>query len=320
MKKKALLTGFVAVILGIAIVGVGLTYHQQTIGEAGGSATTSFPKTTGPSGTYALAASFPVVNDTYPVYRTVTPKNTDEEIRRIGNLFGLSGESKSSSSGSKVRLIDDSKNPAAEVWYYPDSGAFQYCIPDKMYPKFPDKEGDLPSDKEARKIVMDYLMKRNLLPEDVHFAGVSAGSQYEVVSPTSTTVYNLSKHVSFIKEIQGIPVYNAGVGATINEKGDVVIASGSLREIQSEPVRYAKISTPEQAYQRLISEDVVIKPLSDGYDEVTVSSISLGYWMEIKTEPQKYVMPVYVFTCTTPGGTYRQYVSAVDPSEMQYLT
>jgi len=51
-----------------------------------------------------------------------------------------------------------------------------------------------------------------------------------------------------------------------------------------------------------------------------VNDISLGYWMEIKTEPQKYVLPVYVFSCVTPSGAHRQYVSAVDPSEMQYLT
>jgi hypothetical protein len=133
-------------------------------------------------------------------------------------------------------------------------------------------------------------------------------------------VYNLTKHVSFIKELQGLRVYNAGVGATINERGEVVSAGSSLRELNPEPVRDVNIVTPEEAYQRLIAGDVVMRVLPDGYDGVVVSDISLGYWMEIKTESQKYVLPVYVFSCATPSGVHRQYVSAVEESEMQYLT
>ena len=165
----------------------------------------------------------------------------------------------------------------------------------------------------------DYLTERGLLPDDVHFEKVSVKDQYAHTDLTSTTVYNLTKHVSFIKEIRGLRVYNAGIGATINERGEVVSAGNSLRELNPEPVRYVKIVTPEEAYQRLIAGDVVMRVLPDGYDEVVVSDISLGYWMEIKTEPQKYVLPVYVFSCVTPSGVHRQYVSAVEESEMQYL-
>ncbi|MDD4455084.1 MAG: hypothetical protein PHI67_07215 [Candidatus Methanomethylophilaceae archaeon] len=320
MNQKVLLTGFSVLILGIALVGIGLAYHQQTAEGVNGSSIPFIPKIAGSSGSYVLTATFPVVNDSYPVYQTVTPGAASEEVRRLGNLFGLSGEMKSVPSGDEVRLVDDSKDPAAELQYYTNSGAFLYRIPEKVYPDFPDEQADLPSDEETRKIVTDYLAERGLLPDDVYFEKVSVKDQYEHTDLISTTVYNLTKHVSFIKEIQGLRVYNAGVGATINERGEVVSAGSSLRELSPEPVRDVKIVTPEEAYQRLIAGDVVMRVLPDGYDEVVVSDISLGYWMEIKTEPQKHVLPVYVFSCATPSGVHRQYVSAVEESEMQYLT
>ncbi|MFA7199500.1 MAG: hypothetical protein WC093_09420, partial [Methanoculleus sp.] len=281
MEKKTLLAGFSVLILGIALVGIGLAYHQQTAEGVNGSSIPFIPKIAGSSGSYVLTATFPVVNDSYPVYQTVTPGAASEEVRRLGNLFGLSGEMKSVPSGDEVRLVDDSKDPAAELQYYTNSGAFLYRIPEKVYPDFPDEQADLPSDEETRKIVTDYLAERGLLPDDVYFEKVSVKDQYAHTDLISTTVYNLTKHVSFIKEIQGLRVYNAGVGATINERGEVVSAGNSLRELSPEPVRDVKIVTPEEAYQRLIAGDVVMRVLPDGYDEVVVSDISLGYWMEI---------------------------------------
>ena len=318
MEKKTLLAGFSVLILGIAILGVGLACHLQTAEGINDSSIPFIPKIAGSSGSYVLTAPFPVVNDSYPVYRTVPPKAASEEVRRLGNLFGLAGEMKSVPSSSAVRLVDDSKDPAAELQCYTNSGAFLYSIPEKITQI--SEQADHPSDEETRKNVTYYLTERGLLPDDVHFEKVNVQDQYEHTGLISTTVYNLTKHVSFIKEIRGLRVYNAGIGATINERGEVVSAGSSLRELSPEPVRDVKIVTPEEAYQRLIAGDVVMRVLPDGYDEVVVSDISLGYWMEIKTEPQKYVLPVYVFSCATPSGVHRQYVSAVEESEMQYLT
>lgn len=320
MKKIIILTGFAVLILGIAILGVGLASYYQTAEGVNDSSILSIPKIAGSSEPYVLAVPFPVVNDSYPVYQTVTPKAASEEVRRLGNLFGLSGEMKSVPSSSKIRLVDDSKNPAAELSYYTNSGAYRYEIPEKVYPYSTDRQPSLPSDEEARAIATKYLVERDLLPDGAYFNDVSIGSQSGSKTPTSHTLYNLTKNVEFVQDLQGVRVYNAGITVTIGENGEVVSAGSSLRELKPEPVRYVKIVTPEEAYQRLIAGDVVIRPLPDGYDEVVVSDISLGYWMEIKTEPQKYVIPVYVFSCTTPAGAYRQYVSAVDSSEVQDLT
>jgi len=320
MNRKALLTGFTVIVLGLIVTGFGLTCLQQAAPGTPLTGIPFIPKIAGSSGSYVLTATFPVVNDSYPVYRTVTPRAASEEVRRLGNLFGLAGEMKSVPSSSKIQLVDDSKNPAAELSYYTNSGAYRYEIPEKVYPYSTDRQPSLPSDEEARVIATKYLLERDLLPDGTYFNDVSIGSQSGSKTLTSYTLYNLTKNVGFVQDLQGVRVYNAGITVTIGENGEVVSAGNSLRELNPEPVRDVKIVTPEEAYQRLITGDVVMRLLPDGYDEVVVSDISLGYWMEIKTEPQKYVLPVYVFSCVTPSGAHRQYVSAVEESEMQYLT
>jgi hypothetical protein len=164
MNRKALLTGFTVIVLGLIVTGFGLIYLQQTAPGTHLIDIPSIPNILGSSGSYVLTATFPVVNDSYPVYQTVTPGAASEEVRRLGNLFGLSGEMKSVPSGDEVRLVDDSKDPAAELEYYTNSGAFLYRIPEKMYPDFPDEQADLPSDEETRKIVTDYLTERVSFP------------------------------------------------------------------------------------------------------------------------------------------------------------
>jgi hypothetical protein len=324
MNRKALLTGFAIVALGLIVAGVGLTCLQQAAPGTPIIDIPSIPNIIGSSGPYVLAAPFPDVNDSYPVYRTIPPNTSTEEIRRIGNRFEVSGELKPVPSDNVVRLVDDSKDPVEELRYYTNSGAFTYSIPGKLHPKFPDGEAVLPSDKETRAIATNYLQERGLLSDNVYFESVSVRDRYGHVTPTSHTVYNLTKHVSFVQEIQGIRVYGAGVGLTINERGEVVSAGSTLRKFDPKPVRDVKIVTPEQAYQRLSSGNVVIQPLPEDYDKIVVTNISLGYWMETKTEPQKYIVPVYVFSglAVWDGKSEEivRYVSAIDPSEVQDLT
>ena len=137
-EPEGVINRFTVVALGIIVAGVGLTCLQQA---APGTPIIDVPSIPISSGhrSYVLTATVPVVNDSYPVYQTVTPGAASEEVRRLGNLFGLAGEMKSVPPGDEVRLVDNSKDPAAELEYYMNSGAFLYRIPEKMYPDFPDE-------------------------------------------------------------------------------------------------------------------------------------------------------------------------------------
>jgi hypothetical protein len=303
MNKTVFKVGLVVIVLGIVVVMAGIIPFFNILGV---------------SGLYVLAISHPVVNDSYPVYKTVPPDITDEEVKRFGALFNVSGDVQDYRPTSGISSITDySKHPQAVLEVYRNSGAFTYRIPEKYYPYTTDRQPDLPSDEEAREIATKYLQDRNLLSDDMHFTTVSIGSLYEHQSPNSYTGYKLTKNVGFVKEIQGVYVYNAGITVTIGDKGEVVDAGSSLRELEPEPFRYVKIITPEQAHQRLLSNDVVVR-LTCCTGSYIVKNISLGYWMDIKAYPQKYVLPVYAFSCESIEGEHiTLYVWAIEPSEMQ---
>ena len=323
MNRKALLTGFAVIALGLIVAGGGLIYLQQTASGTDTLGTPSIPNILGPSGPYILAAPFPDVDDSYPVYRTVPPNISTEEIRRIGNLFNVSGEMKSRPSIGEVRIIDTSKDYTL-LLFETNSGAFQY-ITLKAFPYATHRQPDIPSDEEARVIAMDYLKEHGLLSGDIHATGVSVGSSFvDRSAAPGGAEYILTKLVIFVEEIEGLPVQNAGIGVAIGENSEVVAVSNSLREFDPKPIRDVKIITPKQAYQRLSAGDLMIQPLPEDYDKLVVTNISLGYWMATQTEPQNYIVPVYVFSCNAMWDSKSEevfrYVPAVDPSEVQGLT
>jgi hypothetical protein len=322
MKKLVIFSGLAVILLGIILVVFGIPcLHHSTERNV----THSFPQSIGSGGHYVLATSYSVVNGLYPTYKTVPPDIGDYEVERLKNLFGLSENAKETKISNKIfDITDESKEPAAALTLFPNSGTFVYNIPEKYYPYSTDVQIDLPSDEESHVIAIKYLSERNLLPDDVHFKEISIGSQYGEYTPTSHTIYNLTKDVRFVKEIQGIAVYNAGITVTIGDHGDVVGVTNSLRDLEPDPFRMIKIITPEQAYQRLLSNNLVIAPLSEDYNEIIITDITLGYWMEIPTHIQKYVLPVYAFSCIGVREDNREqimrYVSAVEPSEMHYFS
>jgi hypothetical protein len=298
--KKAILGGFLVIIFGIIVLVAAILY---------------FP------GPYILAASYPIVDDECPIYRT-TPPSTESEIKRLGNLFNLSMNNTAIHNGI-IEITDESRKPAARLSFFTNSGTYEYAIPEKVYPYTTEVPPDLPSDEEACKIALGYLTERRLLPDDVTVKEVTIGSQVGEYTPTSTVVYTLTKRVNFGKEIQGFPVYGANLAVTIGDKGEVVGVANSYREFDPIPVRPIRIISPEEAYRRLLSNDLVIKPIPAGYGPVVITNITLGYWMEIPPEEQEFILPVYAFSCVNDWGVGKEqvvlYVSAVDPSELPVL-
>jgi hypothetical protein len=298
MNKKLLIIGLVVIVMGIIV----------TV-----SSIIVFLPISVTSGSYILATPFPEVNDSYPVYKIITPNITEEDVKRIGTLFNLSGDVKDYNLSGTFKLVDNSKDPEETLEVNRISGSFSYRIEGKDFPKSTDPLPELPSDEEARTIATQYLLERDLLPDDVHFVSVGPKTQGGESGPYSYPLYTFTKYVSFAKEIQGLRAYNSGIGVTIGDKGEVVGVGNSLKQLEPEPAGYVKIITPEQAYKRLLSDDLVVLPLSGR--EGVVRTISLGYWMGVTRDPQKYILPVYVFS--TDSRWF--YVWAVDPSGIDDL-
>ena len=321
MTQKTLITVFSVIALGIAVSCIGFVSLQHTT-EAEGVGMPSFRQQS-VIRTHVPRRTVPGRERFLPVYRTVPLIPAPRRFSASPISSGI-GRTPPVQSDSSVRLVDASMDPAAEFTFYTNCGAVYYSIPAKVYPKCPDKEANIPSDDEARTIATNRLKELGLLPGNVHFEDVVAGDKMGITDKTSRTEYILTKYVTFFKEIQGLRVYGAGVGVTINDKGEVVRVGSSLREYDPKPIRYVKIVTPEQAYQRLNSGDLMVQPLPENYKKIAVTNISLGYWMDIPSNPQKYIVPVYAFSCDASwdGNTEQviRYVPAVDPSEVQGLT
>lgn len=272
MDKKLLVRGMVAAVLGIILI-VGAVFAL-------------FPLK-GHSGSYILATPYPEQNETYPVVRTVSQELTDEDVRHIETLFNAS------------------KDSALEVSRH--AGTFRYSIPDKDYPYFTGAQPDIPSDEEARIIATRFLRERGLLPGNTRFSGVSFGSGYGECDGHSCVEYVLTKRVTFEREVHGIPVYGGGITVTIGESGEVVGVDWNIRDFEPVPDRYVRIITPEEAYGRLLSDQLIMLPMSGR--EGVVRDISLFYWERDYGE----YLPVYAFSTDSR----KFYVWAVDSTRRE---
>jgi len=317
MKKRMLFAGSAVIALGIIIVVLSSMYLSNECIYTGDIP--SFPITTGSSGPYVLASSYPTVNDTYPIYKIIPIEITDGKIKDLGKVFGLAGEIQNYiPSAGILRLTDNNKDPYEILEVNRYTGVISFQIPSKALPYTTDKQPNLPSDEEARDIALKYLQERNLLPDNAHFTTVSIGSQYTHKTIDTFKEYNLTKNVGFMKTINGFLICNSGMTVTLGDGGEVVGVSTGLREIDPEPIRYVKVISPEQAYQKLLSNDVEMQYLPEDYDEVIVRDIGIAYWIG------EYLTPVYIFSCVNVKGDSQeqvwQYVSAIDPSEIQDIS
>lgn len=242
---------------------------------------------TGHSGSYILATPFPEVNESYPIIQTVSHNLSDEDVRRI------------------EVLLNTSKNSALEISR--NAGTFKYTIPDKYYPYCTGTPPDIPSDDEVRIIATRFLRQRDLLPDNAYFSAVSVGSSCGQGDRYSYIEYILTKRVTFEREIQGIPVHGGGITVTIGEFGEVVGVDWNIREFKTVPDRYVRVITPEEAYGRLQSDQLVILPMSG--KEGVVRDISLVYW---ERDGEEY-LPVYVFSTDS----MKFYVWAVDSTRKE---
>jgi Zinc metalloprotease (elastase) len=294
MNRKHLVLGLVAAVLGVvAVVACIMAFLP---GES-------------VSGSALIAARFPVVNETYPVYRTVSRNITDEDVQQIGKLFNLSGEVKDYIPSAGIYRIDDcSKNPCEYVEVSRNSGTIRYKIPEKAMPYSTDRQPVLPSDEEAIAIATRYLQERGLLFGTARVTGVSTGSQYGTHSGGISRTFDLTRNVRFSQGIDGISIDGSGTTVTVAEYGEVVAVSTALSPIDPEPIGYVKVISPEEAYRRFLAGDLINRPACC-YDQCVVRDITLVYYRE------NLIAPAYAFRCDD----MTLHVRAMDPSELERL-
>ncbi len=321
MRKKSFVifgTGILLVVL--AVTAATLWFEQKETSHS----SSIVPPSEGVYGatTFVLNATFPVVSDSYLAYKVLNPEVTFDYVEEIGRKFGLTGNAEPGITG-EIRLVDDTKGVRERIYvYYVNSGAIRYQIDGNFYPTHVESQPILPSEEEAKRIAVEYLSSRDLLPEDAVIKSVGVNQRYGIGKAGVGTIvsYDLTLAVRFSRNFNGIPIYgHDGLSVIIGNNSEVVGFGMNWRDV--EPYRNVTIKTPEEAYEELIAgKSRVQPPLETILDQVTINEISIGYWMEPGFKKQEYVLPVYVFkgTCTDFGGrktSFRDFVSAVRAGE-----
>ena len=318
IKKQFVILG-IAIILAVLFATATVWFEQKQTSPV----PSLVPPSEGDHGTtFVLNTTFPKVSDSYLAYKTVTTTVTKEYAKDIGSKLGLTGNAELYMN-DKIRLVDDTGGPRKQVTVYGDSGAIHYY---KEYPASVESQPILPSEDDAKRIASDYLLSRDLFPEDAEFKNVGVSQTYAIGragSDEPIVSYNVTLAVRFSRSFKGIPVYGHDeLAVIIGNNSEVLELVKNWRDV--EPYKNVTIKTPEQAYEDLIAGKSVQPPLETMLDQATINEISIGYWMEPRINKQEFVLPVYAFTGTAIDSEgreepFRDFVSAVRSEGLESL-
>ena len=318
-KKSSVIFGTGILLVVLAVTAATLWFEQKETSHS----SSIIPPSEGVCGgaIFVLNTTFPEASDSYLAYKVVNPKVTLDYVEDVGRKFGLAGKAEPCLT-DEIRLVDDTEDVRERIYVYVNSGAIRYQIDGKFYPTHVESQPILPSEEEAKRIAVEYLSSRDLLPEDAVIKSMGVNQRYGIGKAGVGTIvsYDLTLAVRFSRNFNGIPIYgHDGLSVIIGNNSEVVGFGMNWRDV--EPYRNVTIKTPEEAYEELIAgKSRVQPPLETILDQVTINEISIGYWMEPGFKKQEYVLPVYVFkgTCTDFGGrktSFRDFVSAVRAGE-----
>ncbi len=263
---------------------------------------------------YSLTAEFPEVRDSYTLYRVVPAAITEEQVRKIAEQFGLSGEPKAASEATgEFLLIDASKDPEEQVSVYAHSGGVAYHIPDLELPTEVTRQPDLPTDAEAEKIALAFLEKTGMQSPDARVVKTEVNQKQEDWKAGESepgVSYDVTKAVRFGRSLDGLPVYGDEFAVILGDGGEVVGLVKTWREVT--PDGNASLRSSREAYEDLLAAKTV-RPHGGGeYDQITIENVAIGYWMEPGGVVQDLVRPVYAFSGTAVrGGAPEPYIEYV---------
>ena len=245
---------------------------------------------------FNLMQSMPEVPLEMPIYKTITPKFSEEYIEKLMHLFELEGKIVD----HRRQYLIRNQERVLEIFKEPGTGFIRYCDDAKLLAESEAK--NLPSEVEAKKRAEEFLKSNGLLPENTFFAGIGYSgfkehnSEGEEVRKGKTSIA-----VGFGFKIGEMKVIGPGAKASVvfGENGEIIKASKIWREIKLD--KKMKIITPEEAFELFKKrwpregdpgqlEDASIKT------EVNINEIYFTYYTKPGSIPQDYIEPAYLFT------------------------
>ncbi len=198
-----------------------------------------------------------VLNTTLPkapgklmVYECVEPNVTPESVSSLARLFELKGQPRRVY--DEFVLTDDNYNLEVNT----KSGRIVYTDAGRwMVGNDIDKPSNLPSNREAMKIAIDYLDRKSLMPDDAILRNVTHPKVVAMDSNGNILGVGFEDvKVSFTRKINGYPVVGAGskLDVEIGGYGDIISVYKVWRDYR--PYKEFSIMTSEQALEKLKKE------------------------------------------------------------------
>jgi len=223
---------------------------------------------------------FPKMPSKMLVYKTMRPKDvTEAYIRGLAQKhFDVPVDVQFSDTGRFYSLKTQSHN----FMYTSSTGFFEMDKYEKARAKLSEDRKDYPSDEECKRIAMEYLEKRDLLPEDAYL---------RVISDHTKSAGGMS--VTFGRVIGEYKTWGPGSKIIVRVGVDGEIVRVSEQWLQYEPYKLAQIKTPQQAFEQLKGGNAFLGTLVG-----KVTKITLRY----RTPPGGlYIQPIYYFEFDKKG-------------------
>jgi len=211
------------------------------------------------------------------IYRNVKPDITAEYMQSLCAKFGINKDIGPGGEGG-FSIRDESSG--ANLWVYSATGTFRYFNMSKLYPK---EKPLLPSDEEAKKIAMNFLTERGLLPEGDVASGIQVGGT------SSYGPAHLLVSFSHAVEIQGP---GAKHGVRIGNNGEVIDVFINPTNPLVLPVEeLAPAKSLKEACDELFASKTYVAPENSRSAKIT--GVKVVYWLESIDTFQEYIVPIY---------------------------
>ncbi|MCK4420574.1 hypothetical protein KAW48_02160 [candidate division WOR-3 bacterium] len=229
------------------------------------------------------------------VYRTVDPKITRDDVRRLMKIFGFEGQI----DDRKRQFVVKDQDKVLEVFKQPGTGYLRYSNNTKL--AIEEEVKNIPSEDEAISKAEKFLKSYGFLPENTFLNGVQYYEFSKYDSVGKTIAHGKSAiSVGFGFKIEGMKVEGPGAKASVifGENGEIIGASKIWREI--EPDKEMKIITPEDAFAKFKQRwprEAEPKELekAEVKTKVNIREVYVTYYAEPGCLPESHIKPVYIF-------------------------
>jgi hypothetical protein len=220
---------------------------------------------------------------TMTVYELKPIASGKKEIERIARALGVNAPLEYKTGGKVRAAAYEARDGIQTYWYEIDGRGFGY-----------DKKGtfgvfltNLPDDEATKRIALEQLEKRGLLPEEAFVSGVGG------IRSARKDVY-LNRLAEISRRIGGFNITGPGmqISVYLGSNGELIGLDSTMKKLV--PFEKFRVKTVEEALQDAKRGNNTVNLHSEVKDP-TITKLNIAYYADPAGAKSKFLQPVYVF-------------------------